>query len=301
VCCCAENVGRLEGFELMSGPGESKLYLDLCQQIAEAKTVFKAGHRDQIEIPLEETKKRAEEGNPLLDLQTLKTEPKLLAEFFDHLLSLLRKNEFFSREEVNKLIAGREKIDPAELVQPVINRDLPGFKAYSDRLGVEADLVSFLGLNLSQAVAELFAEKVRHKVDQETWLKGDCPVCGSHPAIERLMRDDGKRMLRCSLCGTEWYFKRIMCPFCSNEDHNSLRFFFVEEESPTEKSAFRVDVCDKCKIYIKTLDERKLPESVKPDLYLENLKTIYLDVLAQKDGFESPTYWMLVPSAGLFV
>ncbi|MGB7061022.1 MAG: formate dehydrogenase accessory protein FdhE [Candidatus Zixiibacteriota bacterium] len=285
----------------MSAPAESKVYLGLCQQIAEAKTAFKTRHQDQIEIPDQEIQRRAEEQEPLFDVQRLTAERELLGEFLNDLLSLLKANEFFSREEVDKLVAGRDKIDPVELVQPVINRDLPSFKAYSDRLGVEADLVSFVGLNLSQAVAELFAEKVRHKVDQETWLKGDCPVCGSHPAIERLMRDDGKRMLRCSLCGTEWYFKRIMCPFCGNEDHDSLRYFFVEEDSATEKNAFRVDVCDKCKIYIKTLDERKLPETEKPDLYLENLNTIYLDILAQKDGYESPTYWMLAPAEGLIV
>jgi FdhE protein len=285
----------------MSAPAESKVYLGLCQQIAEAKRAFRARHQDQVDIPEDQTNRRAQEGKPLLDLGRLKMQPKLLREFFDDLLSLLAANEFFTREEVNKLVAGKGKIDPAEFIQPVIDRNLPGFKAWSERLGIEADLVSFVGLNLSQAVAELHAEKVRHKVDQENWIKGDCPVCGSHPSIERLMRDDGKRMLRCGLCGTEWYFKRIMCPFCSNEDHNTLRYFVVEEETPTEKSAFRVDVCDKCKVYIKTLDERKLPESAKPDLFMENLNTVYLDILAQKDGFESPTYWMLAPSADLFV
>lgn len=285
----------------MSAPAESKVYLGLCQQIAEAKTAFKTRHRDQIDIPDDETKRRAEGGNPLLDIQRLKTERKLLSEFFDDLLSLLKTNEFFSREEVNKLIASKEKIDPVELVQPVLSGDLPSFKTHSDRLGVEADLLSFVGLNLSQGVAELYAEKLKHKVDQESWVKGNCPVCGSYPAIERLMRDDGKRMLRCSLCGTEWYFKRIMCPFCSNEDHDSLRFFVVEEESASEKTGFRVDVCDKCKIYIKTLDERKLPETEKPDLYLENLNTIYLDILAQKDGYDSPTYWMVAPCESVFI
>lgn len=285
----------------MSAPAESKVYLGLCQQIAEAKTAFKIRHRDQVGIPEDDTKRRVEEGNPLLDIQRLKTERKLLSEFFDDLLSVLKTNEFFSREEVDKLVASKEKMDPVELIRPVIDGDLPSFKTHSAQLGVETDLVSFVGLNLSQTVAELYADKVKHKVDQESWLKGSCPVCGSYPAIERLMRDDGKRMLRCSLCGTEWHFKRIMCPFCSNEDQNSLRFFVVEEETPTEKSAFRVDVCDKCKIYIKTLDERKLPESEKPDLYLENLNTIYLDILAQKDGYESPTYWMMAPAEGLIV
>jgi FdhE protein len=294
-------VVRLEGFELMSGPAESKLYFDLCRQIAEAKTAFRASHRDQIQIPAGEIQRRAEEQEPLFDVQQLTAERELLGEFLKDLLSVLKANEFFSREEVDKLVASKEKIDPVELIRPVINGDLPSFKAYAAQLGIETDLVSFVGLNLSQTVAELYADKVKQKVDQESWYKGSCPVCGSYPAIEKLRRDDGKRILQCGLCGTEWHFKRIMCPFCSNEDHNSLRFFVVEEETPTEKSAFRVDVCDKCKIYIKTLDERKLPKSEKPDLYLENLNTIYLDILAQKDGYESPTYWMLAPAEGLIV
>ncbi|MGB2769359.1 MAG: formate dehydrogenase accessory protein FdhE, partial [Candidatus Zixiibacteriota bacterium] len=184
----------------MSAPAESKLYLDLCQQIAEAKTAFKTRHRDQIDIPDDQTKKRAEEGGPLLDIQRLKTERKLLSEFFDDLLSLVKTNEFFSREEVDKLVASKEKMDPVELIRPVIDGDLPSFKTHSAQLGVETDLVSFVGLSLSQAVAELYAEKVKQEVDQESWVKGNCPVCGSHPGIERLMRDDGKRMLRCSLC-----------------------------------------------------------------------------------------------------
>lgn len=285
----------------MSGPGESKLYFDLCRQIAGARTAFKASHRDQIQIPAGEIERRGEEKQPLLDLNGLKIDEKLLEGFFGELLSVLKGNQFFSREEVEKLVGSKKKIDLPQLIQPVLGGDLSAFKAHAARLEVEPDLVLFVGLNLTQALLELHANKIKHKVDQENWIKGNCPVCGSQPAIERFMRNDGKRMLRCSLCGTEWYFKRIMCPFCGNEDQNSLRYFFVEGDSAAEKSAFRVDVCDRCKTYIKTLDERKLPEGEKPDLYLENLNTIYLDILAQKDGYESPTYWMAAPSESLFV
>jgi len=87
-----------------------------------------------------------------------------------------------------------------------------------------------------------------------------------------------------------------MCPFCGNEDHNTLRFFLVEEGSASVKDSFRVDVCDKCKRYVKTLDERKQGNSEKSDLYMENLNTVYLDILAQKDGYKSPTYWMVTRS-----
>ena len=59
------------------------------------------------------------------------------------------------------------------------------------------------------------------------------------------------------------------------------------------ENPFRVDVCDKCKKYIKTIDERKMPENKILDFSLENINTLYLDILAQKEGYESPTYWMI--------
>jgi len=285
----------------MAAQAESKTYLDLCQKIAEVRSAFKTRHQKDVRIPGEEIQRRVEENKPLLNIQKLKIEGKFLDEFFRDFLPLMEKHKVFSREEVRNFLANKEKINLSELVRSVLSKDLQSLKSLSSQYQIGIDSLLFVGLNLSQAVLELYADKLKQKVDQENWLKGNCPVCGSYPAIEKLRRDDGKRILRCNFCGTEWHHKRIMCPFCGNEDHNSLRYFFIDEDSSTEKSAFRVDVCDKCKRYIKTLDERKLPESEKPDLYLENLNTIYLDVLAQRDGYKSPTYWMIAPSEDLFV
>lgn len=285
----------------MTTPAESKLYLNLCKQIAEIRYTFRTRHQEDIKIPDEEIQKREEEKNPLLDIQKLKIEEKLLNEFLHDFLPLLEKHEVFRGEEIGNFLANKEKINLSELAHSVLSKDLQDLKSLSTQYQVRTDFLLFVGLNLSQAVFELYAGKLKQKVDQENWLKGNCPVCGSYPAFEKLRRDDGKRIMRCGLCGTEWYFKRIMCPFCGNEDHNSLRYFFVEEDTSTEKAVFRVDVCDKCKNYIKTLDERKLPESEEPDLYVENFNTVYLDVLAQKDGYKSLTYWMVAPSEELFV
>jgi len=285
----------------MTAPAESKLYLDLCQKIAEVRSAFRTRHQEDIKIPDAEIQKRAEGNKPLLNIQKLKIEGKFLDEFLRNFFPLLEKHKVFSREEIGNFLANKEKINLSELTRSVLSKDLQSLRSMSTQYQIGTDFLLFVGLNLSQALLELYAGKLKQKVDQENWLKGNCPVCGSYPAIEKLRRDDGKRILRCSLCGTEWHHKRIMCPFCGNEDHNSLKYFFVEEDSPAEKAAFRVDVCDKCKSYIKTLDERKLPESEKRDLYIENLNTVYLDVLAQKDGYKSPTYWMVVPSEEVFV
>jgi len=285
----------------MSTQAESKLYLALCQGIAEVRSAFRARHQEDIRISDEEIQKRAEEKTPILDMEKLKIEGKLLNEFFLDFLTLLQKHEVFNREEIDKFIASKEKINFAELTRPVLTGDLRNLKSLSTQYQVGRDFLLFVGLNLGQALLELYANKLTQKIDKENWLKGNCPVCGNYPAMEKLRRDDGKRILHCSFCGTEWHFKRIMCPFCGNEDHNSLRYFFIEKDTLKEKTAFRVDVCDKCKRYIKTLDERKLPESEEPDLYLENLNTVYLDVLAQKDGYKSPTYWMMAASEDIFV
>jgi len=115
-------------------------------------------------------------------------------------------------------------------------------------------------------------------VDSGNWLRGYCPVCGREPLIVRLEEETGKRWLFCSLCHTGWVFKRMVCPFCENNDQESLRYFFVENDE-----AHRIDVCDKCKRYIKTIDSRKIEDVM--NLFVENLSTLELDIVADKDGF----------------
>jgi len=195
--------------------------------------------------------------------------------------------------KIQDLERKKGEIGLGKVTRSVLVGDSVKLKSLALEYNLNPDLLLFLGLHLGQAWLELHAQKVQSMIDQEKWLKGNCPICGSFPAMEKFRREDGKRILWCGLCGTEWHFKRLSCPFCGNEDHNTLRFFLVEENSASVKDGFRVDVCDKCKRYIKTLDERKLPESEKPELYIENLNTVYLDVLAQKDGYQSPTYWMV--------
>jgi FdhE protein len=284
----------------MNTPAGSKVYLDLYRSIAEARLSFKNRHGGDIDIPIEEIQPLGEVKKPVLDIKKLRIDSRLLQDFSKDFISRLQKSEVFNPEDTARLLKG-DKAELNRLVHMVLTKDFSGLKSLSRQLKVGEDFLLFVGLNLGQALLQLYADRLKDKVDLENWLKGDCPVCGSYPCIEKLRRDDGKRILRCSFCGTEWPFKRIMCPFCGNEDHNSLRYFFVEEDSSEKEGAFRVDVCDKCKNYIKTLDERKLPESLKPHLNLENLKTLYLDVLAQKDGYISPTYWMIGPSEVLFV
>ena len=44
-----------------------------------------------------------------------------------------------------------------------------------------------------------------------------CPACGSPPSIARLRRADGRRLLTCGLCGSEWEAMRLACACCGDE------------------------------------------------------------------------------------
>ncbi len=57
------------------------------------------------------------------------------------------------------------------------------------------------------------------------------------------------------------------------------------------KIAYRIDLCDNCRQYIKTIDTRKLTHD--PNLYLEDMTTLHLDILATTQGYKrpAPTPW----------
>ncbi len=93
-----------------------------------------------------------------------------------------------------------------------------------------------------------------------------------------LRKEDGKRILECIICKTEWEFLRLKCPHCETEDSRDLRFFQTDDES-----AYRVDVCDNCKSYMKTVNKREMDVV---ELGVVDIKTRYLDILAIKEGYK---------------
>jgi len=70
----------------------------------------------------------------------------------------------------------------------------------------------------------------------------------------------------------------VKCPFCGNEEQQTLSYFTVEGDE-----RYRVDVCDVCKHYIKTLDFRNAGEEAILDV--EDVATLHLDMLAHEEGY----------------
>ncbi len=50
-------------------------------------------------------------------------------------------------------------------------------------------------------------------------------------------------------------------------------------------AAWWIEVCEKCKRYIKTVDEGKLSENEDVLPLVEDTATLYLDLIAQREGY----------------
>lgn len=126
-----------------------------------------------------------------------------------------------------------------------------------------------------EAVVERYGDAVR----RTEWLEGYCPICGREPKIGEIRDDEGGRYLFCNQCGFEWHYRRIKCPFCGNEEQQTLAYFTIEEDD-----RYRVDVCNECKRYIKIVDFRESRE--KADMDVEDIATLHLDMLANDEGYD---------------
>lgn len=180
-------------------------------------------------------------------------------------------------ERITQAFKNKE-IDLMKLFKQTDSENDDYITTLSKKLGVTEDSLSFLTRNSVKPIFEAYADALKNYVDQEGWWRGYCPICGSEPFLAEF-KEDGARFLVCSSCSYEWRFNRLKCPFCENDNHETLKYFYTEKEG----RAYRVDVCEKCKRYIKTIDTEQLGEEVIP--IIEDAGTLFLDVLAQNAGF----------------
>jgi FdhE protein len=146
---------------------------------------------------------------------------------------------------------------------------------------MEEDYFDLIELFLEESLRpslEIVAQKYAEVIARAGWTEGYCPICGKEPKIGQIRGEEG-RYLFCNQCGFEWHFLRIKCPFCSNEEQQSLAYFTVEGDEQ-----YRVDVCNECKRYIKIVDFRESKR--EPNLDVEDIATLHLDILANEEGYE---------------
>jgi FdhE protein len=190
----------------------------------------------------------------------------------------------FAARRLPALLSLVERSGPARLAQQA--KEISGYSADQQRemirsflhSGDEVTSNSFFARVLLQPYAEYLAtfEPAR----PEGSAGSVCPVCGSRPqaAVLRPEGDGGKRFLLCSLCLTEWGFRRILCPMCGEEDYRKLPRYSAEDPA-----AVRVEACDTCHFYLKSIDLTVDGHAVP---LVDEVATVPLDLWAEEHGYK---------------
>jgi FdhE protein len=262
---------------------EHKELLSFYENILEAQSIIRPSIKvAPLSVNEDFMKIQIKEGFPLITKDEFVFDIASAVELFESLCKIGKNATVIMFDEIGKIEyaigSGMIKLDT--LLKNQFNN------AYLDGIIKEFNLnkvILYFLVHMSiRPFLYAFAEQASHLVDQKTWLRGYCPICGSLPQISSI-GGDGKRYYLCSLCGFEWHAERLKCPVCENMDQASLHFFSVEEQK-----ALRIDICDKCKHYIKTIDTRHL--EYETDLYLEDIITSHLDILATQKGYKRPVF-----------
>ena len=126
-----------------------------------------------------------------------------------------------------------------------------------------------------------FAEHLAEQMETMPQRKAPaiCPFCSRKPVVGVLRPegDGAKRSLTCSMCATEWPFGRILCPACGEESVEKLAIYTADQFGHV-----RVEACDTCGCYIKTVDLTKNGRAVP---IVDELGTIPLNLWAQEHRY----------------
>ena len=150
-----------------------------------------------------------------------------------------------------------------------------------EKIGIAVELLDFFLYNSIWPSLARHAHQLSAKHDNnlnENWQKGYCPICGALPKTSYLS-ENGRRFLVCRFCRHQWPVKRIQCPFCDNNDPETIGYHFSDDDK-----ARRIDTCDRCKSYIINIDTRHLSRAFFPPL--EALIATHLDIKAEQAGYQ---------------
>jgi FdhE protein len=268
------------------------------ETVIKGKSVYTdmLGFYGRLFVAQEESKSRVriEPLNILADILAVKTREKLpLIEIKDFVYDKIECAKLFVT--IGKLAADANPsmaasaavildavaahLNPERLLSALLSGNEALFENIAGELEIEKQILGFITYNsLKPSLCKSAEQLSAYLRNDEPWLKGYCPVCGSAPILS-ILESEGARSLICSFCWHPWSVKRSFCPFCENSENKELHYFFSEEEKE-----FRVYLCDKCNKYIKTIDTREVDRIIYPPL--EQVLTLHLDFKAREEGFE---------------
>lgn len=236
----------------------------------------------QIQISEKMLSIKAEENFPLINMSEFAIDAKASKILLIKICGITKESSgdmASSAQAILKAIDA-EEFDFDSLFFGLLEEDDSIFEKTAKKHDIKKDDLAFIVYNTIKPSLSLCAKQLSTYLDKDKpWGKGYCPICGSPPGLS-MFQGEGERFLLCAFCWHKWSSRRLYCPFCDNTDTKTLNYFFSEDEKE-----YRVDLCDKCKKYIKSIDTRKTERIIYPPL--EQVATLHLDIKAKEMKYES--------------
>ena len=228
---------------------------------------------------LEDWQPRRLAGFPLLTAEVVEIDTQTASKFVSALIDSFIEHGQQGDAELKLFAAALDgqRVALDQLLLACLEKDRAPLEAAAGLLEIPAALLEYVCSTALAFGLQRWREGTRLPL-YDDWQEGYCPICGAAPAMGELAGEEGKKQLHCSICAADWALIRMKCSYCGNEDSETLAYFTAEGES-----GYRVDVCRKCSSYLKVVDSRELGPGLPMDV--EDLNTMHLDLLAQKEGF----------------
>ncbi len=185
---------------------------------------------------------------------------------------------------IDKISANLDQLDFNLLPVKLLEEDQDYFSQLSVRLDVSSELLIFTVDHALRPLIRMWASSYQSTISEAGFNVWDiatlCPFCGAKSHFSRIRAADGRRYMFCDCCFTEWETRNVYCVHCGNDNPHSIQFLSIEDDL-----AYQICTCDECKGYIKSFDERQ--KGNRADLFIANIETVYLDMLAQEKGYTS--------------
>ena len=271
----------LEGLEKIAPevPAEVEslnFYIELLKKQESIKEKFLEKFKEGIDK--EKVEAAIREGRPAVTVEDVfQLSEEELAEVFTEISFLVQSLRPDEKEAVKGFLQalGSGAFTLNELVKATLSGKDDIARGIAAGANIELDLVQVLVLWSLQPILEAFSEALQGRVDFATWDKGFCPVCGSYTRLGYMTGPGGRLYLKCQICGHEWYFSRLTCPFCGNNEPGTIGFYTIGNDR-----RFRLYVCKKCGNYWKVVDENVAGTNVPRKLY--DVWTLKLDLVAKE-------------------
>lgn len=222
-----------------------------------------------------------QERKPLISVIKPGIDAVVLKNLYSRLLDFLLVARPEIAREIEKVKAHIDEMDFDALSNAFAKFNMDYFEQQAEHTGISPDLFFFLIDHTMRPFLRVLAEPYAGDLVDEKFywsFANICPICGSKSHFSRLQKENGQRFMFCDRCFSEWHVMYLCCVHCGHDRPGDITYINVENDD-----AYQVYVCSKCKGYLKTYDERSGASLV--DMYIANMETVYLDILAQEKGY----------------